>query len=638
MAGHLMTLLDAVLSDADRRVSELPMLTAAELAPARPLRDPLDARPECVHRHIERQAAATPDAVAVLCGPHRLSYADLDRRANALAHRLRGRGVRAETPVAVCLPRSPDLIVAFLAVLKAGGAYVPADPAYPAERLAYMITDSGARHAITTTELAAVLPAVVTEPVLVDGPPDGPVTADRPPDVETDPGQLAYIVYTSGSTGRPKGAMNTHRGVAGFALAMSRALGLDGTDRALQLAPLSFDVVAEEVYPYLFTGGSVALPDGAAPLGTSELWSLVEATGATSLSTTPSRLLSWGERERAAIPAGLRRLIFGSEAAPALRSLLPWKSWPGDLLQVYGVTEASCTSSVRPVDFTADPDLIAGLGEALPSAELYVLDKWLNPTPAGVPGELYIGGATVGRGYVGRPGLTAERFVPDPYGSPGERLYQTGDIVRQPSSGGYQFIGRADAQVKIRGIRIEPAEVEAALGQQPDVAGCAVVARPDPQGSLRLIGYVVPRAGTAPSTGELRAFLGERLPEWMVPAVFISLPELPVGANGKIDRAALPGPDSSSGDEEEHYVAPQTPVEHELARIWGELLGQDRVGVKSNFFYLGGNSLAAVRMIAEIREHLGVELPMRTLFGIEPTIAVLGEQIFQLLLADEDVT
>jgi amino acid adenylation domain-containing protein len=634
MAGHLRTLLEAVLRDADTRVSELPLLTAGELTAPRAAAAAPPALGECVHRNIERQAAATPQAPAVICGGRLLSYADLDGQANGLAHRLRARGVAAETPVAICLPRCPELIVAYLAVLKAGGAYVPIDPEYPAERIAYMLADSGARHAITTAALSASLGGELAEVMTVDPAAGGLPCAGDPPPGQVDPGQLAYIVYTSGTTGRPKGAMNTHAGLSAFAHAMARSLALSPADRALQLAPLGFDVVAEEVYPYLFTGGSVALPDGDAPLTVQDLWALVAATGSTTFSTTPTRLLSWGELDAVAPPAGLRRLIFGSEAAPTLRGLQSWRAWPGQLMQVYGVTEACCTSSVRQVDFGGDPDLIVPLGPATSAAQLHVLDQWLRPVPLGVPGGLYIGGPAVGRGYVGKPGLTAERFPPDPYGPPGSRLYQTGDTVRRLACGDLQFVGRSDDQVKIRGFRVEPAEVEALMGAHPDVSTCAVSARPGPGGDLRLVGYLVPRAGATVSPAALRAFLAARLPDWMVPSVFVVLSGLPTGANGKVDRSALPEPGGPSGDG--HYIPPRTPVEEELAGIWGEVLGLERVSVDAAFFDLGGNSLAVVRMIAEIRERLGVDLPVRTLFSIEPTIAAIGEQVFALLLADEE--
>ncbi|WP_344456180.1 amino acid adenylation domain-containing protein, partial [Actinocorallia aurantiaca] len=575
---------------------------------------------EPVHRAFERHARLTPDAVAVVCGGREMSYAELDRRANRVAHLLRERGVRAETPVAVLLPRSPDLLAALLGVLKAGGAYVPADPAYPAERLTYMLTDAGARHAVTTSALRDALPDGVTEAVLLDGPLDAPDTA---PDVATSPGQLAYVVYTSGSTGRPKGAMNTHGGLSAFAAAMAGALGVTPRDRALQLAPLGFDVVAEEVYPYLTTGGSVALPEGEPPLATEDLWDLVAATGATTLSTTPSRLATWGPRERAAVPAVLRRLIFGSETAPTLRGLAAWRDWDGDLVQVYGVTEACCTSSVLTVDHTGDPDLVVPLGEAVAGTDLHVLDGWLRPVPDGVPGELYIGGPGVGRGYTGRPGMTADRFVPDPFGPPGSRLYRTGDRVRRAASGGFQFLGRADAQVKIRGFRVEPAEVEAVLAEHPGLAGCAVAARPDPLGALRLVGYVVPRG--EPDLPGIRAHLAARLPEWMVPSLLVPLSALPLSANGKLDRTALPEPDA--GDVQEAYVAPRTATETALAGLWSELLGLDRVGVTAGFFDLGGNSLAAVRLVAEIRDRFGAELPLRALFGGEATVEAIAARI-----------
>ncbi|MEU7605694.1 amino acid adenylation domain-containing protein [Streptomyces sp. NPDC041003] len=636
MARHLVTLLDAIATSAHTPISRLRLLEDDEreelLASTAQPSAAATGQPDCLHREFARQAAATPEATAVVCGSRSLSYAELDSAANRLAWQLRERGVDLETPVAILLPRSPELITAYLGVLKAGGYYLPLDPDYPAERLDYMLSDSGVSYVVTTDEYAA-LPAVRDrEPVLLDA--AGPASHMGPPPDRTTPDHLAYLIYTSGSTGHPKGAMNTHAGVAGFAHAMSGALGLTSEDRALQLAPLGFDVVAEEVFPHLLTGGSVALPDGKPPIAIDELWDLVRETGATTLSTTPSRLSAITEAERAALPPTLRTLLFGSEAAPALGRLLPWQQWPGRLLQVYGVTEAACTSIVAPVDYDGIAEAVVPLGHPLPHCRAYVLDEWLEPVPAGVAAELYLGGPSVARGYHARPGLTADRFLPDPYATtPGARLYRTGDVVCRRTDGTLQFVGRADQQVKIRGYRVEPGEVEAVLTQHPGLSGGAVVARADALNAMRLVAYFVPAEDSAADPAQLRAFLAGRLPEWMVPSHYVPLPELPLTANGKVDRAALP--EVSAVSTSTGYTAPRTPVEEELARIWSDMLGVDRVGVHDNFFDLGGHSLIAVRMLSEVSEELGVQVPLRVLFTIEPTVAAVGQYVFETLLADD---
>jgi amino acid adenylation domain-containing protein len=622
------TLLASIVADPHRRVSTLALLSGDA---RQVLLDGGAAPPDvdCVHRLVARQAAATPDAVAVTCGGHEVSYAELERRVNRLAHRLRAAGMAERELVAVLLPRSVDLVVALLAVLTAGGAYLPLDAGYPAERLAFLLADSGVRHVLTTDALQELVTGDAVTAVLVGDDPGGPAT---PPADTSTVDDLAYVIYTSGSTGAPKGAMNTHRGLATLAAGLTATLGLDPTDRALQLAPIGFDVLAEEVYPYLLSGGSVALPDGAAPVPPDELWRLVAETGATTLSTTPSRLLSWTGADRAGIPGCLRRIIFGSEAAPTLAALLPWRDWPGELWQVYGVTEAACTSVARRVDFAADPELVVPLGRALAGCAVRVLDEWYEPVPPGVEGELCLTGPSVGRGYLGRPGLTAHRFVPDPYGAAGSRLYRTGDRVRRLGDGDLVFVGRGDQQVKIRGFRVEPGEIEAVLAGSDAVAACAVTARPDRQGQLRLIAYAVPRPGHELSGATLRRFAADRLPDWMVPGEYAVLDELPMSPNGKVDRAALVEPDRSA--DIAAYVAPRTPVEDELASIWAEVLDRSRVGIHDSFFLLGGNSLLAVQMLARVRDRLGVEVPMRALFTADPTVAEVGALVFEELLKD----
>lgn len=631
LGRHFLLMLEAAVAQPATRLSRLPLVEPVE-------RDAMAGRwagpepvstGETVHGAFARQAAATPDAVAVVQGEHRIHYAELDRRSDALARHLRALGVDRGARAAVFLRRGPDLVVAQLAVLKAGGAYLPVDPEYPAERVALMFADGGAAVVLTGDGTADLLPA--GSPPAVDvadvpsGRPDGP-----PPDA-TGPTDPAYVIFTSGSTGRPKGAVNTHAGVVNLARSLVAVLGFTPADRSMQLAPLGFDVVAEELFPHLLGGGSVAFPPAEVPLATDELWACVAESGATVLSTTPSRLLAISDTDRAAVPPGLRTVLFGSEAAPTLRSLAPWAAWSGRLVQVYGVTEAACTALVAEIDHDGPADEPVALGSPTPGVGVHVLDAWMEPVPPGIVGELYLGGTQVGSGYLRAPAATAARFVPDPYGAPGARLYRTGDLVRPRADGSLRFAGRVDQQVKIRGFRVEPGEVEAVLAEHPALSGCAVVAGPDGQGGVRLVAYPVAAPG-AVEVDELRAHLSARLPDWMVPSAWVPVESLPLTPNGKVDRAALPAPD---GRPVAVYVAPRTPVEEAVTGIWETVLGLDRVGVHDDFFALGGNSLAAVRMVAQIQEHLGVALPLRAVFTGDPTVEGVGTAVFEQLVLDD---
>lgn len=644
LADQLITLLDGATADPDRPISRLPLLSPAERAwhldgvnaGYREHSEPW------VHELIARQAERRPAETAVLCGDQRLSYQELDQQANALALRLVEVGVGPETTVAVLLPRSARLVVALLAVLKTGGAYLPLDPEYPPASLSYILSDAEPAALITTAQLAGLGgPAGERAArLLLDGPLEASVTG---PAVRVQPRGRCYLNYTSGSTGRPKGVVNVHEGMVNLCHAAIEAYQLTPADRFCQLASLSFDVLVEEVFPVLVAGGAVVLPDGPVPLAAAELWALLAEHQVSLIEVNTSRALTWSEADRAALPGCLRLIVVGGELTP--ESVLDgWSGWSGTLINSYGVTEASCSAAMH----RTRPRRAGGLGQpatassALPigspmtHCRLYALDSWLQPVPVGVPGELYIGGKAVARGYWNKPALTAERFLPDPYGPPGSRLYRTGDLVQRLPDGGLMFLGRADEQVKIRGFRVEPSEIEAVLADHPAVAGCAVVARADPSGTLRLVAFVLPaRSAEPPDPAQLRDFLSGRLPRYLVPSVFTGIDRLPISPSGKLDRAALPeveiGPQGTA-----EFVAPRTPLEELVADKWAELLGVPRIGVFDDFFEFGGHSLIVVRFASWVRAELGVELPLQALFTTEATVEVVAEVLFELLSADAD--
>ncbi|MFC4047500.1 amino acid adenylation domain-containing protein, partial [Dactylosporangium siamense] len=629
LAAHLVNLLEAMAVGADRRLSELPVASPDEQD--RLVRDWGTGRPvvpaeTTMHELIAERAATTPDAVAVRAGGAELTYGELDARAGRLAGRLRAAGVTAESVVGVCLGRGVDLVVAVLAAWRAGGAFLPLDPAYPVERLDFMADDSGAVLVLADEHTAAVADWAV--PVLrVDEP--HPATDGQPVAARVAAGSLACVIYTSGSTGRPKGVAVTHASLGGV-LAGWRAVhfGPDDRHRWLSVASASFDVFIGDLVRALCSGGTLVLGDVGLQVST-ERWAAVlrdEHIGA--LECAPryaDELVEHVRRTGQALP-GLRLLIVTTDvwrlpaAARARQVLGP----DVRVLTGYGVSEATIDST------SGDPADVSGtgpvpIGRPLPGARVTVLDRWLRPVPVGVAGELYIGGAAVARGYVRRPELTAQRFVADPFTSDGSRLYRTGDRVRWGAHGQLEFLGRLDRQVKVRGFRIEPGEVEAALTAHEGVAGAVVAADGAQQ---RLVAYVVPadvEAGAPPVT-VLRQFLAQRLPAFLVPAVFVSLPRLPLTPNGKVDLAALPDPDGQRIRLGEAYVAPATPVEEILAGIWAHVLGAARVGAHDDFFALGGHSLLATQVVSRVRTALGVDLPLAALFD-RPTVAGLAAAV-----------
>ncbi|MFI6044202.1 amino acid adenylation domain-containing protein [Nocardia sp. NPDC051321] len=573
---------------------------------------------------FERQVAATPDALAVLCGDVSLTYLELNARANRLARWLIRHGVGPERRVALALPRSAQVVVAMLAVLKAGGAYLPVDPDYPLDRVRYMIVDAAPVAVLTDTATAPVLPETDVPFLFIDDATDaGTATAANLSDADRGgllrPANLAYLVYTSGSTGRPKGIATTHRNMVNGAIAMAALLGDKPAPRSLVSTSVSFDASVFEIFTALSVGGSAEVIRDVLALGELDRWSGGVIT------TVPSAFEEVLNHARTEIAADT--IVLGGEPLTSAMVERTRTAVPGvQVINGYGPTETFYATAFPVPDAgngTAAADSVP-IGRPLANARMYVLDAWLRPVPTGVVGELYIAGAGLARGYLGRPGLTAARFVADPFGSDGS-LYRTGDLVRWTAAGVLEYSGRVDDQVKVRGFRIELGEVEAALTAYPGVAQAVVVAREFAgAGGKRLIGYVVPEAtGTALDGAAVRQFVNERLPDFMVPALVAVIDALPLTLNGKLDRKALPELDFASAMQ---YRPPRDQRERALAALFGEVLGVERVGIDDDFFLLGGHSLLATRLIGRMRGELGVELPIRLVFE-SPTVAGLAGRL-----------
>ncbi|MEW5931932.1 MAG: amino acid adenylation domain-containing protein, partial [Gemmatimonadota bacterium] len=569
--------LEALAADPRRPLSRVPLLGGAERAQV--LEEwkgaALEVPRACVHELFAAQAARAPGAAAVRFRGEALSYAQLERRANRLAHHLRRLGVGAEARVGVCLERTPELLVALLGVLKAGGAYVPLDPAYPRERLGWMLEDAAVELVLTSSALAGVLPGGARALALDAAGPAIDAEPDTAPATGVGPENLSHVIFTSGSTGRPKGVMIRHASVV-VLLHWLRGIVSDEERAAVLFSTsVSFDVSVAEIFGTLCWGGTLVLVENAL-----ELASVDEpVVHASMVPTAAAELLRAG-----GIPASVRTLNLGGEPLPndlaqALYGL-PHVEKVGNL---YGPTEDTTYSTYALVERGADRVLV---GRPVANTRALVLDAELEPAPVGVVGELYLAGDGLSRGYAGRPELTAERYLPDPFGPAGSRMYRVMDRVRWLASGELEYFGRTDFQVKVRGFRIELGEIESALRALPEVREAVAVVREDAPGERRIVAYVV-GSGAAVGATELRAYLRERLPEYMVPSAFVALEALPLTGSGKIDRRALPAPERL---EAEGFAAPRTPVEEVLAGIFGEVLGVERVGAHDDFFELGGQS------------------------------------------------
>jgi amino acid adenylation domain-containing protein/FkbM family methyltransferase len=635
MAAHLQNLLSAMSTDPGRPISDLSPLTPGERSQLlTQWNDTSRSRegPQRLDELLAARAAATPEASAVISGAGVLSYRDLDRRANQLARKLRTLGVRAETVTGLLVDRSPEMLVGILGILKAGGAFLPLDPVHPSQRIAFMLEDSGAVALLTQERLAGLAP--LSGPVLLRLDADWPEVERESPEglpSEGSPEALAYVIYTSGSTGTPKGVMMAHRPLVQYLLEISECLGLRPDDRFLQFASPAFDVLIEEVFPIWVSGGAVVIAPREDLLTPHDL-GVVLVQSRVTVVELPS--LFWHEcvdelvADGRAPSSSLRLLILGSDK-PSPDRLAQWQRFGIPVVYVFGLTETTVTSTLFPIPEAVPPDEIS-IGRPIGNARLHVLDGWNQPTPLGVPGELYIGGEGLARGYLARPDLTAERFVPDPWtGVPGARLYRTGDLVRYRPNGNLDFLGRADQQVKVRGVRIEIGEIEAAVRGHPAIREAAVVVREDRPGDRRVVAYFCLSRDVEEQVParELRRHLAGFLPDFMLPSSFVALDSLPLSANGKLDRRALLAlaPETSESDAR-GFVAPRTPGEEALAAIWAEVLGTTRVGVTDNFFELGGHSLSAIQVIARLRERTGLRLDLLGFFE-KPTVAELAELI-----------
>ncbi|KYG05998.1 hypothetical protein BE21_37345, partial [Sorangium cellulosum] len=623
MSGHLRTLLEGIVADPHRRLGALPLLTPEERHELLCVWNRTDVeypKGRCIHELFEAQVEAAPEAVAVVFEGQQVSYQELNRRADRLAHHLRSLGVGPGVLVGLCIERSIEMVLGMLGILKAGGAYVPLDPAYPKARLAFMMVDAAAPVLITRQALLSRLPAQAPSVLLLDALEadrvDGAADHNSNPVATTGPEHPAYVIYTSGSTGQPKGVVVTHASLCNLASWHRRRFEVTAEDRIAQLASFSFDSSVSEVWPCLAAGAHLHIVPDEVRSEPERLarWLCDEEIGIAFAPTPLGELLleqPWPSRTK------LRALRVGG--APLKRR--PSPESPFEVINEYGPTEGTVVATTHRV--ASDEAGVIPIGRPIANVRVYVLNDALQPQPIGVPGELYLGGLGLSRGYLSRPELSAERFIERPFEEePGARLYRTGDWCRFKADGVLEYVGRMDQQVKVRGFRIELGEIEAVLGQHPAVQQAVVMAREDTPSDRRLVAYVVAREGTSQLASELRDHLGERLPEHMVPSAFVPLAALPLSPNGKIDERALPAPGGARPEQKNAFVAPSTPAEQVLAGAFGQVLDLSRVSVHDNFFSLGGDSILAIQVVSKARQ-AGLYVSVRQLFQHQ-TIAELS--------------
>jgi amino acid adenylation domain-containing protein len=642
LASHFETLLTTIVAHPDTAIADLPLLTAAERQQLLIDWNATDAdypKECCLHELFEQQVVKTPQAIAVVYEGTQLTYAELNAQANQLAHHLRELGVKPEVMVAICVQRSLNMLVGLLAVLKAGGTYVPLNPAYPIDLLTTIIEDSTPIALLTHSKLEHLFVNLANTLPVIDLDAQSSLWANQPStnlnchDIGLTPTHLAYIIYTSGSTGKPKGVMIEHSGVCSMITDIRQRYSMSATDRMLQFSPIAFDVSVQEIFITLSSGAGLVLrsDDWTANSdnwlsGANNFWALCEKNKVTVVKLPTAFWQQLIQEQQVPIPATIRLNIIGGEAVNS-NILTAWfarKSYRPTLFNAYGPTETTVNSTIQ--ETSANALSFQAIGRPIANTRLYILDATKQPVPIGVAGELYIGGVGVARGYLKRPDLTAEQFVADLFSKdPNARLYKTGDLVRWLADGTIEYLGRNDFQVKIRGFRIELGHIEAKLLEHPAVREIAVLVNED-GGVKRLVAYLVLKDNSVPTIAELRDFLKDRMPEFMIPSAFMFLDALPLTPNGKLNRKALPAPDTSLQTMDAGFVAPRNEVEQRLADSLGNTLGIDRVGIHDNFFELGGHSLLAVKFIVEVNKLFDIDLPLGAFYQ-SPTIEALGNII-----------
>ncbi|MDZ8084002.1 MAG: amino acid adenylation domain-containing protein [Nostoc sp. DedQUE12b] len=644
MTGHFVTLLEGIVANPQQKISQLPLLTEVEQQQLLVEWNDTQAdylQHKCIHQLFEEQVERIPDAVAVVFGNQQLTYCELNSRANQLAHYLKSLGVGADVLVGLYVERSLETIVGILGILKAGGAYVPLDPDYPQERLAYMLNDSQVSVLLTQEKLLTSLPEHGAHVLCLDKDWEDISTENKDNLVSgltTD--NLAYVIYTSGSTGQPKGTLVSHSNVVRLFEATDSWYNFNQDDVWTMFHSYAFDFSVWEIWGALLYGGRLVVVPYLVTRSPESFFELLAQEKVTILNQTPSAFRQLIQAEQSIAITGnlnLRLVIFGGEALELL-SLQPWFERHGDkspqLVNMYGITETTVHVTYRPLSKTDLNGTASVIGRPIPDLQVYVLDEYLQPMPIGVAGEMYVGGAGVARGYLNRPELTAQRFISNPFSNnPKARLYKSGDLARYLPNGELEYLGRIDQQVKIRGFRIELGEIEALLAQHPAIWESAVLVREDEPGNKRLVAYVVPKTEQSPTAAELRRFLKQKLPEYMVPSAFVQLEVLPLTANGKVDRRALPVPDTARPELENVFVAPSTPEEKILAAIWTKVLDVEQVGINDNFFALGGDSIRSIQVLSQAKEQ-GLSLSVQQLFQYQ----TIHELVQELKTQENDIT
>lgn len=639
LTAHLQNLLAAIVTHPQKPISELPLLTAEERQKllvewnhALVEKEAQIPPTQCMHSLFERQAEQTPNATAIVCQGQHLTYAELNQRANQLAHYLRSLGVEPEVRVGLCVERSVEMVIGILGILKAGGAYVPADPGHPPSRIAYMFTDAHVSLILTQESLRERLPTDDSTIICLDTIhkqiDDCPISN---PSNHTMPQNLMYIVYTSGTTGKPKGVLVEHHGVTNVTVHFGNVIKLQANDRCLQFSSVGFDVATQEIFTPLLKGAALIIHPTLTQLSTLELLQFFHEQSLTVVTLSVAFWQQWVQdlaNRGLQLPGTLRVFMTGGES-PSMEKIKLWASLltqPATFLSAYGPTEASITTAVYQETNRAlksNPPAKIPLGRPLPNTHIYVFDAYQQPVPIGVAGELYIGGVGVARGYLNDARLTSEKFVVN---ESGERLYKTGDMARYLPDGTLEFLGRKDHQVKIRGFRIELGEIEAILMQHAQIRQAVAMVRQDHAHHNRLVAYLVLEPEADINSSELRHLLHEQLPDYMVPSVFVKMEKFPLNTSGKIDLQALPGAEAFVQDQEASFVPPSTPTEKTLAAIWADVLTLSSVGAYSHFFELGGHSLLATQVMARMRASFNLDLPLRVLFQ-KPVLAELANWI-----------